>query len=469
MNSPDWRGLLRRWLPNSLFGRLMVVVLGSLLLAQLLGGWLLFQSWGTQTLRHQGRYLGQRIVDIRQALRQLPPEQHATLLTALRSPRLHVHLASEPPRPCATSAPPLPLPRNLERYLRRTLPGEVFCFQVQQPDAHTLEVRAAVAVTEDTWLWVDHLHRPGDNGNWPWRLSLHLLLMLGLIAISSWFAVRWFTLPLSELARAAERLGHDMDQPPLREHGARETRQAARAFNRMQGRLRRYLADRTRMLSAVSHDLKTPLTRMRLRAELVEDEELRESLCRDLDEMQAMTLATLDFLRGLEELEPLGQVEVTTLLESLHADAEDMGWPVTLEIPEPLPVCWLRVNSVKRCINNLIENGVKYGGAVTVRATLDGEILRIEIQDQGAGIPESCLETVFDPFFRLEDSRSRQTGGTGLGLSIARNLARAHGGDTLLCNAPEGGLRAVLALPLRQDLVADSGSSSRSAPGDQGG
>jgi signal transduction histidine kinase len=211
----------------------------------------------------------------------------------------------------------------------------------------------------------------------------------------------------------------------------------------MQTRLSRYLEDRARILIAISHDLKTPITRLRLRVEQLDDHQLHDSFLKDLDEMQAMTAATLDFMRGLENTEPLQPLDIRALLESLQGDYEDMGLSVTLEgdTPPPYPA---RPQSLKRCLVNLIDNAHKYGQRVTV--TLKSEPLQIIVADEGPGIPEAALETVFEPFYRLEMSRSRATGGTGLGLSIARNIARAHGGDIILRNRV--GLEAIVSLPI---------------------
>lgn len=442
------RTLIRAWLPKSLLGRLILVMFGGLLLAQIGGGLIMFQIWDRQAVQHQGRYLGQRIVEIQHSLSQFPPAQRPLIINALNSPRLHVELSPQGPPNCGGFDSDLGLVENLRRQLEQQLAAPLPCLRVRSALGGQLSLQVALPLRDGTWLYIEHSHQNETNFAWPWRLSLNLLLMLGLISLLSWFAVRWFTRPLSDLANAAEQLGRDIQQPPLEERGAIEVRRATRAFNTMQARLRRYLDDRTRILSAVSHDLKTPLTRLRLRAELIEDEELRASLCRDLEEMQAMTLATLDFLRGLDDRETAQKVDVMALLSSLQADAEELGWAVSLEENPALPPCHLRVNSIKRCLNNLLENGVKYGQAVHIRAYQQDREMWIDISDQGTGIPQEALESVFEPFFRLEDSRSRQTGGTGLGLSIARNLARAQGGEVELHNRPEGGLLARLRLAL---------------------
>jgi signal transduction histidine kinase len=283
---------------------------------------------------------------------------------------------------------------------------------------------------------------------WPWRLLATLGVLLAAVVALSVLAVRWVTRPLSLLAGAAEGLGRDIHRAPLPESGPQEVRHAARAFNTMQARLTRYVEDRTRMVSAISHDLRTAITRLRLRTELLEDPAPRAGLLRDLDEMQRMTSTALDFLRGLEEQEKIQPLDLNALLESLKAEAEDLGREVDVQAPASAPYP-TRPLALKRCLANLLDNAIKYGGRARVILDDGAAQVRIRIADDGPGIPEDELEKVFEPFYRLEVSRSRETGGSGLGLSIARNVARAHGGDLVLRNRPEGGLEAVLTLPRR--------------------
>jgi signal transduction histidine kinase len=196
----------------------------------------------------------------------------------------------------------------------------------------------------------------------------------------------------------------------------------------------------------VSHDLKTPITRLRLRAELLEDSPLREKFQADLDDMQRMAQASLDFLRGGEESEPVAPVDLNALLDCLREDAEDAGHEVRIHGAARQPLrC--RLLALKRCLTNLVDNALKYGQCAEIKVVDRPDRLTLTIQDHGPGIPNAELERVFEPFYRLEGSRSRDTGGTGLGLSIARNIARAHGGELTLRNHPGGGLEAVLELP----------------------
>ena len=213
----------------------------------------------------------------------------------------------------------------------------------------------------------------------------------------------------------------------------------------MQQRLSRFIADRTRVLTAMSHDLKTPITRLRLRTEMLEDEALRAKFAKDLEEMEAMVAQTLDFMRDASAQEALQRVDAMALLESLQTDYQDTGNRVEIEGSIARPYTG-RPLALRRCLTNLVDNAIRYGGGATIKVEDAAEGLTIRVLDDGPGIPEQELEQAFEPFFRGDASRSRETGGTGLGLGIARNIARAHGGDLTLRNRPEGGLEATLTL-----------------------
>jgi signal transduction histidine kinase len=271
-------------------------------------------------------------------------------------------------------------------------------------------------------------------------------VLLAAVLVLTLIAARWVTRPLKTLADAAEKLGADINRPPLEESGPLEVVSAARAFNTMQERLATFIRDRTRILAAMSHDLKTPITRLRLRAELLDDEQMRTKFVKDLEEMESMVSATLDFMRGVENREPARPIDIMALLESLQADAAEVAGRVAIGGATAKPYTG-HPQALKRCLGNLIDNAIKYGKSATVRVEDAGDALRIFVRDEGPGIPEGELERVFEPFQRLEASRSRDTGGTGLGLGIARNIARAHGGDIALRNVPGGGLEAMVTLP----------------------
>jgi len=302
-----------------------------------------------------------------------------------------------------------------------------------------------VQLRDGSWVRFDY-QRPPSLSQWPYPLLLESLVLSIAIVLVSLFAMRWVTRPLSTLAHAADELGRDIHRPPLPERGPREVRAAAAAFNTMQARLRDYIYERTRILTAVSHDLRTPITRMRLRAELLTDEELKIKLTRDLKEMEDMTNATLSFLRGVEEREPLRSVDLMALLESLETDSVDTGYDVTLQGRVSRPVM-LRPRALRRLLDNLVTNAIRYGKKAMVTVEDIGAAVVVRVRDAGPGIPPEELGKVFEPFYRLEAARSQEGGGTGLGLSIARNIAELHGGTLILQNHPAGGLEAILTLP----------------------
>jgi len=279
------------------------------------------------------------------------------------------------------------------------------------------------------------------------RLGLSMAVMLIAVGVISGLLVRRMTAPLKQLSNAAEKLGTDVQAPAIPETGPEEVRRTAHAFNVMQNRIRNYVEDRTQMLGAIAHDLGTPITRLRLRAEFVDDPELSRKMLRDLDDMQHMVSSTLAFIRDDSASEPASTVDLGSLITRVCDDFSDDGHDVMLmEIPR-----WILVDcrpvALRRAIGNLVDNAVKYGKSAKVSMVDDPDAIRILIEDKGPGIPESRLEDVFQPFVRLEDSRNRETGGTGLGLSVARTILRAHGGDVLMRNQLSGGLCLEIRLP----------------------
>jgi len=280
------------------------------------------------------------------------------------------------------------------------------------------------------------------------RSRLWLILGVQFIAIAgaAWVGARMVCRPITQLADAASRLGENLDEPPMTENGPAEARQAAEVFNRMQERIRSQLEARGRFLAAVSHDLRTPLTRMKLRVEqLADDAPGRDKLQGDIAEMATMLDATLNYLRGEALSEDWQLLDVQSLAETLAEDARENGDDVTVSgCARPLRV---QPSALRRCLANLLENAVRYGERAEISLLDTRASLVIEVRDHGPGIPENRMAQVFEPFVRLEDSRNRNTGGVGLGLAIAREAARRHGGDLTLRNAADGGLIARLTLP----------------------
>jgi len=300
-----------------------------------------------------------------------------------------------------------------------------------EPDWFT----ASVALADGRWLNVTVGPPPGAPAWGAAFLAVFLLSALGIAAK-----------PMRGLAAAAGRFGRGEAVDDLPEAGPVETRETVRAFNLMRARLDRYVRDRTAMLAAVSHDLRTPITSLRLHAEFVEDAETKAKILAALDEMQRMTEDALAFIREDMQREETRTVDLHALVDSVAADLAELGHDIAVDDPgRMLAAC--RPAALRRALRNLLENAAAYGGRAAVRIERDDGEIRVVVEDEGPGIPEEEIERVFEPFVRLEASRSRDTGGSGLGLAIARGVVRGHGGDIVLANRAEGGLRATVALP----------------------
>jgi len=277
----------------------------------------------------------------------------------------------------------------------------------------------------------------------------YLLIFLCCIAGLAFHVTRMVIRPLQQLSQAARDLGQDINHTPLAVAGATELRQASNAFNSMQARIRSYIDQRTHMLAAITHDLQTPLTRLRLRIEKVSDAELRERLIADLSAMQEMVREGLSLARSMDNPEHRSLVNLDSLLDTVVSDASDAGQPVKLEGSSRMSVT-AQPQALLRCVNNLIDNALKYGRYANISVQNEADHYAvIRVRDGGPGMPVEELEKVFTPFYRIETSRSRETGGTGLGLTIARNISQQHGGSLTLRNHPEGGLEAILRLPAK--------------------
>ena len=465
--------------PRSLFSRLVLVQLSVLIVALLLSFAIHMHERGEALAQASGMQAAQRIADIVKLLEPLGPEERLRIVQVFSAPPLKISLQQGPlnvsaldaegsaramlfgvmlrrflgdGRPAAVAVKeeqdgaPAPMAAAKGRmgqggHAPWMMPGTAMHFGAQPGFSFVAQVRLrdGALVTFDS-------RQPAETAGWPYRLLLSLAVLLAAVVAVSLIAVRWTTRPLKSLADAADELGRNIDRAPMREQGPLEVARAARAFNRMQERLAGYVRERTATLAAMSHDLKTPVNRLRLRAELLEDSEVKKKMTHDLDEMQSMILGTLEFMRGEDTAEKPRPVDVNALLESLRADAQDTGAQVTIEGAASVPYVG-RPQALKRCLGNLLDNALKYGNSAVMLVDDGPERLLMRIRDHGPGIPEAELERVFEPFYRLEGSRSRDTGGTGLGLSIARKIAQAHGGTLRLRNVKDGGLEAALALP----------------------
>jgi len=472
--------LARRLIPDTVMGRTASVLVAALLLSAL-AAVVLFAIQRQEALESiGGRNAAERVGGIVDIVEQTQPDQRHATLHHLETPRFRVGWGSVPVvitdetfglasyvrdalakgmdgREIRISTRPGPLggpETGMGHHGRHgpppeSGPGPDFASGrgpgMGQGPMIGPALRIAVRLEDGSWLNVVAPFEFGDS-LWRPRFILPLLLALVLVTAAALVAVGKATSPFATFASAAERLGVDVSAPPMEVSGPREVRQAAHAFNVMQQRISRFVQDRTQMLAAISHDLKTPITRLRLRAEFMDDDDQRIRMLADLEEMEAMIASTLAFARDDATREARVRLDLAALVEGMIDDMAELGADCAYDGPETL-VIEARPAALKRAIGNLLDNAIKYGWRARLGlAEAPGEVV-LTVDDDGPGIPEADFERVFAPFVRLEASRCRDTGGTGLGLAVARAAIRAHGGDITLANRPEGGLRISVSLP----------------------
>ena len=441
--------------PRSLAARTAVVVLTGLVLVQIAG--LTIHTLDRIDIQRiaAARDLGLRIVPIYRAIASAEPARRQAILAGIHLPQglAAMVLSDEPPD---TELPELPRPQQGLYRISVNFSG------IGDPKLRWRELRLYGVPRSGQIVYAFHL--PGDG--WfqifaepdpvrPWHsptfLTAFALMTLTAGGLTLW-AVRRLIEPVRVLARAAEALGRDVNAPPLPETGPSETATAAVAFNTMAARIRRFVGDRTEMLTAIGHDLRTPITRLKLRAEFVDDDELRTKMLADLDELETMVAATLAFGRDTAVTEPASSIDLVELVRTILDETGDAAPAVAGRLSyrgPPRQAIRARPVALKRALANLISNAISYGGSANVSMTAGAPgMVEIAIEDDGPGIPPDEIPRVFEPFHRLEQSRNRETGGVGLGLPIARNMLRAHGGDVVLSNRPAGGVRALVTLPV---------------------
>lgn len=308
----------------------------------------------------------------------------------------------------------------------------------------------ALLMPDGNWLQIALAADPPRPWHSPTFMLAFVVMTVAAAGLIVW-AVRRLIAPVQTLAAAAEALGRDVNAPPLPETGPIEIATAAAAFNTMAARIRRFVQDRTDLLTAIGHDLRTPITRLKLRAEFVEDEEQRNKMLADLEELEAMVSATLAFGRDARDREAVSPLDLAELLQTILDEAGDARPDAADRLNYEGPAHFTvraRSLSLKRALANLVSNAVTYAGSARIRLMPPaGGPVTILIEDDGPGIKPQDLDRVFEPFQRGETSRNRETGGVGLGLPIARNILRAHGGDITLANRTGGGARATVTLP----------------------
>ena len=438
--------LLRLW-PEGIAGRLGLLLLAGFGVFALVAGLLFLDERRERRTESFARTLSVRVVAMVEALEAAPATERPRLQTALSDRRVRVRLLRGRPQG-AEWQPPEQVDAGAALHLQRLRPRPALMrLRTQSPDARQggrPRLLAAVGLKDGAWaefaIRTPREPRPG------------VFFWLGLAALFVALALVWGVTPDDPPAapRSPKRPTgwvSKRSSRPLPEHGSRELRQATRAFNRMTARIRRLVDDRTLLLAAVSHDLRTMLTRLRLRAEFIEDPEQREKAAADLDEMNAMLDATLAFARDEAADERPVPVDLAAMLRTLVEDLADAGRSRSFAGPRRLAVSGRPV-AMRRLFENLLDNALRYGGEAeaTLRRLDEGRV-EVLIDDRGPGIPEALRERVFDPFFRVDGSRSRDTGGSGLGLAVVRAIVQRHGGTVRLEDRPGGGLRVRVTLP----------------------
>jgi signal transduction histidine kinase len=469
---------VKRLLPDTLAGWVIIVLIGGLALSQAVTLAVNYRTrTSTATVLEHFR-IAERVADVVRLVGSSPPGERARMLSTLTGRTLSASWGDEPKVP---DLPPRDWHAQLFDQLMRSALWDVPWRElrvrlVQAPPAGNRALKStarpnsgaapgvarsvgeiiaeherasvlevALQIDDGTWLNFDVPLVEERNVAPVSSVPLLILAVLMIVAASVW-AVRRMTAPLTTLAAAAEQLGRDVNAAPIPVRGPSELRQAARAFNVMQERIQRFVGDRTLMVAAMSHDLRTPITRLRLRAEFIEDEGQRRRMLGDLADMESMVDSTLAFVREESSTEAAASADLVSLCSSVCEDRAGVAFDAGAVAGSRLPyVC--RPIALARCLANLVDNAVKYGQRARVRLSATASEVTITVDDEGPGIPAEARERAFAPFARLDPSRSRDTGGTGLGLTIARTIARAHGGDVTLGDNPGGGLRATITLP----------------------
>ncbi|MET3495499.1 ATP-binding protein [Variovorax boronicumulans] len=431
-------GGLRRLVPRSLFARVTLIIVVGLAIAQLLtfAAIRYERDMAMRELMMTG--IERDIASSVAILDRLPAAERPDWLERLERRNYRFVLGGmaeggDPQsllsRQFATAIAEAMRPFQIVKVGQVEKPAEGLQIQVRLTDGSSVVVHARrVGMPVSRWVM--------------WLLAMQLLVL----AVCAWFAVRLVTRPLADLAAAADHLGPDLQAQTLTEEGPTEVAHAARAFNAMQTRIGGYMAERVEILAAISHDLQTPITRMRLRTEMMDDAHDRTKFRQDLDEMNSLVREGVTYARTLHgATEPPLRMDADALLESMVADYEDAGKIVRLEGRVGAPIV-SRPNALRRIVMNLVDNALIFGSDVRLRVEAGHGQLAIAVIDNGPGIPPDELDAVLKPFYRVESSRNRSTGGTGLGLAIAHQLAMAMGAELKLQNCPEGGLEARLTM-----------------------
>lgn len=451
-----------RWRPRSLIAQTIIVLMVGLTASHLLSMVVYSGDRITALTRQGDRAAAMRIADVANLVLRTPAPERAGLVARFDGLSLAVSLRAAP-----SFAPPdasTPEAEAVRREIAARLPPEAAMVRVMLQPQHDhalmsafhhlrdavygeparMTVRAAVPLPDGNWL---ELYAPPPEQGADHSALASMAAMVAAIVIAAIWVVRRMTAPLKTLAEAARRMARDVNAPDLPETGPAEVREAIAAFNHMRNEVRRLLDDRTLMLAAISHDLRTPITLLRLRVEALGPGEERDRMLGSLADMERMIASTLDFARQDAADEPHAVLDLAALLDAMVADMQDVGRDVSYTGPQGGVRLACRPQSLKRAITNIVDNAVNYGGRAEVALDVAADRLELSVADSGPGLPPEQFDKVFQPFYRCEASRSRTTGGSGLGLSIARDIVAAHGGSIRLANRTGGGLVVTIALP----------------------
>lgn len=430
---------------TSLVSRVILIILGSVLVVQLSSQWIYETTLSNEAATANQERLSDRIFVIYQTIGRLSEDVRDRTAHELSSGVLEAHWGvrarAEVPGGEAWEQLRLGL---LER-LKSTDPRDLLIGAegTDAPSRHKTIV--SVRLHDQTWLNVailtPHYHPLRSWMAVLWTTAVAIIVLLVAIVL-----VRWLTQPLQQISEAARSFHVSSSAVRVSATGPREIQTLASAFNDMQQRIQSQVRARTHALAAVSHDLRTPLSRIRLRLEELEDAAIRASLEQDLEEMERMIEATLSYLKGGRSAENIQSVELAALLRSIVDEVTDMGHRAVLWAPNSVVVRGRRL-ALKRALTNLVDNAVKYGGGATISVQPDADWVAIVIVDNGPGVPEEAVASILEPFFRVENSRNAATGGFGLGLTIASEIIAGHGGNLSLRNGVAGGFEVTVRLP----------------------
>jgi signal transduction histidine kinase len=383
-----------------------------------------------------------RVANIVNSVTEAPAEKHSAIIAAAKQPDMQVRL-TQVPMSCESQTVDT---YGLQAVLRSEMPdiSQRITVRSCDLDEDSDDIQILVGLGDQT---LDI--RTGKPGHARWLtmpvVSMLLFLCVAVSGMSTWAAWRVIR-PLRRLSAKADAFGHDIDVKPLEEEGPLEVRRAARAFNLMQERVSRSMSDRTRTLAAISHDLRTPLTRMRLQLQSEQSELKRDMLLRDVDLMQSMVTSALAFLSGSFNQEEKEWVDLGALLSTLSDEYEDRGANVTYDGPQHMRF-FCRPNAISRALTNLVDNAIHYGDTISIVASETTDAIIVDVMDDGPGIPQDKVQEVIEPFVRLDASRSNRPGSVGLGLSIVKEVVSAHFGTLELIQRPPKGLIARLSFP----------------------